>query len=116
MNFSEKLRGKLVSAHSRHTATVFLLSALVAGFALPARGQSTASSGAAPMLSPQPREVHAGGLFAVSAGLVKVPGGEAVDMSAQQNLEARLTQSGVTNASSAAGADLTVELLRDTAA
>jgi hypothetical protein len=116
MNFSERFRGKLVSASSRRPATVFLLSALVAGFVLPARGQSPASSVAAPMLSPQPRELHAGDLFPVRAAMVRVPGGDAEDSFAARNLEARLTQGGVAIASSASAADLTVELLRDTAA
>ena len=67
------------------------------------------------MLSPQPREFHAGQMFPVHSAMVAASGGDAEDLFAAQNLKAALTQSGVLVSPSTGSVDLTIELLRDSA-
>ncbi len=84
-----------------------LLSALFASASIYTYGQS-------PLLSPQPRELHAGELFPVHTATVAAPSGDTEDFFAAQNLEAALTQSGLLVSPSTGTVDLTVHLLRDT--
>ena len=85
-----------------------LLSTLFASASIYTYGQS-------PLLSPQPRELHAGELFPVHTAAVAAPSGDTEDFFAAQNLEAALTQSGLLISPSAGNVDLTIHLLRDTA-
>jgi hypothetical protein len=66
----------------------------------------------APMLSPQPKEVHAQQLFPVHSVSVLVPGGDTDDLFAAQNLNTALAERGILIAPSAGFVDLTVKLLR----
>lgn len=115
MTFSEESIGKSApSCLSKHV-TAFLLTTLLAASALHAIGQSSKTNGATPLLSPQPRELHAGELFPVHTAAVAVRGADPEDFFAAQNLEAALTQSGVLASPSSGNIDLTIHLLRDSA-
>ena len=83
---------------------------LVLATALPGAGST---SQAAPVFTPQPREVHPGALGVVRSAVVLVPGGDAEDFFAAGNLEAMLRERGVLVAPAAGPVDLTVRLLRD---
>jgi hexosaminidase len=109
MTFPVEINGKLAASSLSKHASAFLLTALL-GISTPAFAQS-----GKPMLSPQPRELQAGELFPVHTAAVVVPGADAEDFFAAQNLEAAMTQSGVLVSPSAGAIDLTVQLLRDTA-
>ena len=67
----------------------------------------------APVLTPQPREVHPGALNVVQSAAVLVPGGDAEDFFAARNLEATFRERGLQVAPAAGAIDLTVRLLRD---
>ena len=67
---------------------------------------------AAPLLSPQPREIHVTGSTSLHSANISVPGGDAEDLFAAQNLSAALTADGVLVELSGA-VDLSVILLRD---
>jgi hexosaminidase len=75
-----------------------------------ASGQSPAP--AAPLLSPQPREIQPGKLVMVHIASVLVPGGDPEDLFAAQNLTRSLAQSDVLVSPSAGTPDLTIRLLR----
>ncbi len=64
---------------------------------------------AAPVLSPQPREIQPGALAPIHIASVLVPGADPDDLFAAQNLTQSLTQSGLRIAPAA---DLTIHLLR----
>lgn len=76
--------------------------------------QSPAQSSALtePMLSPQPKEIHAQNLISIHIATVLVPGGDPEDFFAAQNLNQDLTQRGILIAPTAGAVDLTVKLLR----
>jgi hexosaminidase len=65
-----------------------------------------------PVLTPQPREVHAGSLLPLHFAAVTVPGGDAEDYFAARDLEKTLTDRGVIVSPSIGAVDVTVELLR----
>jgi len=115
MIHSIRVVGKSVSSNSRRHAAAFLLGTLLAGSALAAQGPSDGLQSSTPMLSPQPRELHAGSTFPVNTATVAASGGDAEDLFAAQNLKTALTQSGVLVSPSAGDVDLTIELLRDSA-
>jgi hypothetical protein len=75
-----------------------------------ASAQSPAAS--APILSPQPKEIHAGELVPVHAATVIVPGGDAEDLFAAQNLNKAFTERGILITPAAGSVDLTIKLLR----
>ena len=75
-----------------------------------ASGQANGRQG--PMLSPQPKEVQVEGSAPVHSAAVFVPGGDAEDFSAAQNLEKSLAQRGIPVAPAVGPADLKVDLLR----
>ncbi len=108
MTFPVTFSGKPAASTLCRHASAFLLTALL-GASAHAFAQSR------PMLSPQPRELQAGELFPVHIAAVAVPGADAEDFFAAQNLEVAMTQSGVLVSPSAGAVDLTVQLLRDTA-
>ncbi len=87
-----------------------LLSVLLAPLPLaPAQSPTPA----APLLCPQPKSLHAEGLTAVHAATIIVPGGDAEDIFAAQNLGSALAQRGILNSPAAGAVDLTVTLLRE---
>ena len=65
-----------------------------------------------PVLTPQPREIHATQLVAVQSAVVTVPGGDAEDFFAAHDLEQTFTERGIVLSPTAGPADLTVVLLR----
>lgn len=65
-----------------------------------------------PALTPQPREVHTGELHVLHSVVVVVPGGDAEDFFAAQDLSKTLAERGVVMAPAAGQANLTVVLLR----
>jgi hexosaminidase len=69
----------------------------------------TACAQSGPMLSPQPREVHAAALLPLGSAAVLVPGADGEDLFTAQNLGSALVERGV---SLSATPDLTVTLLR----
>jgi hexosaminidase len=75
---------------------------------------ATAQSAALPqpVLTPQPREIHADRLVTVQSAVVTVPGGDAEDFFAAHDLEQTLRERGVVLSPAAGPADLTVVLLR----
>ncbi len=115
MTFSEEFIGKSATLNLRKHISISLLTALLAASALQANGQSSSPNGATPLLSPQPRELHAGELFPVHSAAVAVRGADPEDSFAAQNLEAALKQTGVLVSPSTGNIDLTIHLLRDTA-
>ncbi len=71
------------------------------------------STPAAPLLCPQPKEMHVGGRVPVHGATVIVPGGDAEDLFAAQNLGSALAQRGIILSPAAGPVDLTVNLLRE---
>ncbi|MGC9199313.1 MAG: glycoside hydrolase family 20 zincin-like fold domain-containing protein [Acidobacteriaceae bacterium] len=71
-----------------------------------------ASAGSGPMLSPQPKEIRTQELVPVRAAEVVVPGGDAEDLFAAQELSRALRAHGIVVAPAAGSTDLTVRLLR----
>ena len=67
----------------------------------------------APMLSPQPKELHANDLLPIHTASVFVPSGDTEDLFAAQNLETDLTQRGILISPSAGPTDVTITLLRE---
>ncbi|WP_263376486.1 beta-N-acetylhexosaminidase [Granulicella aggregans] len=65
-----------------------------------------------PVLTPQPRELHAGERVAVHSAMVTVPGGDAEDNFAAHDLETTLAERGIVVSPAVGAADLTVALLR----
>src|SRR3984893_12090099 len=65
-----------------------------------------------PVLTPQPREIRAGGLLPLRSAAVLVPGGDAEDFFAAQDLSKVLAERGIAVAPAVGQADFTVVLLR----
>jgi hypothetical protein len=86
------------------------LTLLLCGFASAQTAQTPASQ--QPNLSPQPRQMHGGGSAAVRTATITVPGGDAQDLFAAQQLSQALSRRGVLSAPSGGGADLRIVLLR----
>jgi hexosaminidase len=72
----------------------------------------TASAQRAPVLSPQPKELHFQGLTPIRTAMIVVPGGGSDDLFAAQNLSAYLRQTQIAVTPSGGSVDLTVKLLR----
>jgi hypothetical protein len=70
---------------------------------------------AQPVLTPQPRELHAGRLVPVRSAVIEVPGGDAEDYFAAHGLEAALRERDVIVSPAVGTPDLTVTLLRRSA-
>jgi len=66
----------------------------------------------APLLSPEPRELHLTGQTPVHSAVLTVPGGDAEDLFAAQNLAAGLAARGLQVEPSVGAADLRITLLR----
>nr|WP_213805102.1 glycoside hydrolase family 20 zincin-like fold domain-containing protein [Granulicella sp. dw_53] len=64
-------------------------------------------------LTPQPREMHAAGMMGVSSVSVSVPGGDAEDFFAAQNLSRAMAEEGIAVSPAVGAADLRVVLLRE---
>jgi hypothetical protein len=109
MNLSADLRRRSPrrSARAALGFSSLLLLPLCA-IAAPAQAISTP----APLLSPQPRELHLGDAMPLRAANILVPGGDAEDNFAAQNLSEALRERGVLIAPAAGTADATIELLR----
>jgi hexosaminidase len=73
---------------------------------------SIASAQSAPTLAPQPREIHAGSLFAVHSATISTPGGDAEDLFAAHDLEKSFAADGIAISPTIGSADLSVLLLR----
>jgi hexosaminidase len=67
----------------------------------------------APLLSPQPKELHTIDFIPIHSVTVLIPGGDAEDLFAAQNLDKALAQRGILVAPAIGPADLTVTLLRE---
>ncbi len=80
--------------------------ALCLSLALPLCAQT------APTLTPQPRELQSTTLFPIASATVTVPGGDAEDLFAAQNLTAALTADGIAVAPTAGTPDALITLLR----
>ncbi len=87
------------------TLLIFALSPSV-----PALAQSSTTAG--PMLSPQPKQIQIQGLVPVHAANVVVPGGNAEDLFAAEDLSQTLRRRGIVITPAAGATDLTVTLLR----
>src|SRR5579864_5394335 len=88
MIFSMRFHDRQAVAPFAKYASLLLLSVVFANFPLYTYAQS-------PLLSPQPRELHAGEQFPVHTAAVAVRGTDPEDFFAAQNLETALTQSGL---------------------
>ncbi len=88
-------------------ATLLLLALCPSGTAL---AQASAPSG--PLLSPQPKQIQTQELVPVHAANIVVPGGDADDLFAAQNLNQALRRHGILLSPAAGPTDLTVSLLR----
>jgi tetratricopeptide (TPR) repeat protein len=87
----------------------FLLLLAVSAIAASAHAISIAT----PLLSPQPRELHLNDAIRFHTANILVPGGDAEDNFAAQNLSEALKQRGVMITPSAGSVDTTIELLRN---
>jgi len=99
-------RVKVVSRRIRPCAVLAMIAALSC---LSSAGQTSA----APLLLPQPREIDVTGRIPFHSVGTSVPGGDAEDLFAAQNLSINLAVDGVLVDPSAGGVDLGVILLRD---
>jgi hexosaminidase len=70
------------------------------------------SAQTAPLLSPQPKELQAKELIPVHRAIILVPGADAEDFFAAQNLEASFTQDGIRISPPTGPVDLTITFLR----
>ncbi len=71
-----------------------------------------APSTTGPALIPQPRELHAGSPQTVRTALVLVPGADAEDMFAAENLKEALSDAGIVVSPAGGSPDVTIRLLR----
>jgi hypothetical protein len=101
---------KSVSARALRI-TSLILCALLTLRALTASAQSAP----APILSPEPREVHAASRVPIDTARIFTPGGDPDDLFTAQNLSAALTQRGLRIAGPSGSAALTITLLHETA-
>jgi len=108
MTFSTTASRFVVSRHRASICCGLLLGAL--HYSGNASAQSSAPS--QPVLTPQPREIHAQQLLTLHSATVTIPGGDAKDFFAAHNLEKALTEYGVTVSPSVGPTDVTVTLLR----
>ncbi|MGA8938824.1 MAG: glycoside hydrolase family 20 zincin-like fold domain-containing protein [Acidobacteriaceae bacterium] len=102
-------------AHGRparplHNALLATFICLLLTPAFAAFGQSSAVN--APLLSPIPKFMQTGDLVSVHTATVLVPGGDAQDLFAAQNLDQTLAQRGIVLSPPASTVDLTIHLLR----
>lgn len=110
MKPSANVHGK--SPHScTRAAQALCLSLLLALPAVTLSAQTIASTKS--FLSPQPRELHLSGTTPIHTATISVPGGDAEDLFAAQNLSEALKQRGVAVSPSAGTVDATILLLRN---
>jgi hexosaminidase len=105
MTFPTHFVGKPASSSCSRSLRVLLFATLLITVLSPAQTP-------APLLSPQPKEVHATDLVPVHSAVVRVPGADAEDLFAAQNLQAALAQDGIPVSPTAGSADLTITFLR----
>jgi tetratricopeptide (TPR) repeat protein len=109
MNFFADIPCKMTHTSSRAIPSLAIF-ALIAISAIPSPAQAISIS--APLLSPQPRELHLSDTTPIRTANILVPGGDAEDNFAAQNLSEALKQRGVLLTPSAGSVDATIELLR----
>jgi tetratricopeptide (TPR) repeat protein len=109
MNFFADVHCKMTHTGTRATPSLAIFT-LFAISAIASSAQAISTS--APLLSPQPRELHITDATPIRTASILVPGGDAEDNFAAQNLSEALKQRGVLLSPSAGTVDATIELLR----
>jgi hexosaminidase len=108
MTFFTQPVGKPASCHVLTSLRIF--SSILSLFSLVLSAQTT------PLLSPQPKELHASELIPVHSAMILVPGANTEDLFAAHNLESSLAQDGILISPPNGPTDLSITLLhRDTA-
>ena len=108
MSFSVNASRSCVGLLRTTACTGILLGALFSGKSAMAQSGPLQQ----PVLTPQPREIHATQLVTVQSAVVTVPGGDAEDFFAAHDLEQTFTERGIVLSPASGPADLTVVLLR----
>jgi hypothetical protein len=108
MIFLSPYLGRRVPSHLTRALSALLLALLTPILLSSAQTPATPS----PMLSPQPKELHASEFLPVHSATVVIPGGDDEDLFAAQNLDTSLAARGILIAPAAGPVDLTVTLLR----